>query len=67
MDSRNDVKKFMDAADQVETGIGSQSDLYLKLIREEFDELFSSGSWFARKFNRLNSTEFAEYLSRLRH
>ena len=39
MDSRDDVKKFMDACDQKETGFGDQSELYFKLIREEFDEL----------------------------
>ena len=42
MNSRDDVKRFMEACDQVETGIGSQSDLYLTLIREEFDELFKA-------------------------
>ena len=39
MDSNNDVKVFMDACDQTETGFGNQSDLYFRLIREEFDEL----------------------------
>jgi predicted HAD superfamily Cof-like phosphohydrolase len=39
MDSNNDVKIFMDACDQTETGFGNQADLYLRLIREEFDEL----------------------------
>jgi predicted HAD superfamily Cof-like phosphohydrolase len=39
MNSRDDVKVFMDACNQKETGMGRQSDLYLKLIGEEFDEL----------------------------
>ena len=32
----------MEACDQTDTGVGSQSDLYLALIREEFDELFEA-------------------------
>lgn len=39
MDSKNDVKVFMDACDQKEEGFGKQAELYLRLIREEFDEL----------------------------
>ena len=39
MNSRDDVKKFMDACDQKETGFGKQSELYFTLIREEFNEL----------------------------
>lgn len=39
MDTRNDVKVFMDACDQTETGFKKQADLYFRLIREEFDEL----------------------------
>lgn len=42
MNSRDDVKIFMEACDQVDTGIGNQSDLYMVLIREEFDELFEA-------------------------
>ena len=39
MDSFDDVKIFMEACDQVETGFGAQAALYMRLIREEFDEL----------------------------
>lgn len=39
MNSRDDVKKFMDACDQKEMGFGSQSSLYYQLIVEEFEEL----------------------------
>jgi predicted HAD superfamily Cof-like phosphohydrolase len=39
MNSRNDVKKFMDACDQTEVGFGAQSSLYFNLIVEEFWEL----------------------------
>jgi predicted HAD superfamily Cof-like phosphohydrolase len=39
MDSKNDVKKFMEACGQTETGFKKQSDLYFRLIREEYDEL----------------------------
>jgi len=47
MDSRNDVKKFMDACDQTQTGFDSkQAELYIKLIREEFDELCKA--WFEK-------------------
>jgi len=39
MDSRNDVKTFMDACDQKENNYGSQANLYIDLILEEFKEL----------------------------
>jgi len=39
MNSHNDVKTFMDACEQTQTGFTKQSDLYFTLIREEFDEL----------------------------
>ena len=39
MNTRDDVKTFMQAADQTDTGFGNQSNLYLDLIREEFAEL----------------------------
>ena len=39
MNSRNDVQKFMTACDQSDTGFGYQSNLYMKLIDEEFNEL----------------------------
>jgi predicted HAD superfamily Cof-like phosphohydrolase len=39
MDSFEDVKIFMEACDQMETGYGKQSELYRKLITEEFEEL----------------------------
>ena len=39
MNSLNDVKEFMIACDQNDTGFGSQSSLYFKLIVEEFWEL----------------------------
>ena len=42
MNSFNDVKVFMDACDQNERGFGSQSDLYLRLVKEEFDELLEA-------------------------
>ena len=42
MNSFNDVKVFMDAADQNERGFSNQSDLYLDLIREEFEELLEA-------------------------
>jgi len=43
MDSRNDVERFLQACDQTETGIESkQAHLYLRLIREEFDELLDA-------------------------
>jgi predicted HAD superfamily Cof-like phosphohydrolase len=39
MFSRNDVRKFMTASGQTETGYGDQADLYLNLITEEYLEL----------------------------
>lgn len=40
MDTRNDVKEFMQACDQNEKGLQSaQANLYLNLIEEEFKEL----------------------------
>ena len=39
MDSFDDVKVFMEACDQTETGLGEQSALYMKLIAEEYSEL----------------------------
>lgn len=42
MNSFNDVKVFMDAADQNESGFGEQSDLYLRLVKEEFEELLEA-------------------------
>ena len=39
MNSSNDVKQFMIACEQTETGFNKQADLYFRLIREEFDEL----------------------------
>ena len=39
VDTYQDVKVFMEAADQNETGFGNQSDLYMNLIAEEFNEL----------------------------
>ncbi len=42
MNSRNDVKVFMKACDQNETGFGSQSELYVDLVIEEFKELMNA-------------------------
>ena len=39
MDSFDDVRIFMEACDQMETGYGQQCELYRKLIKEEFEEL----------------------------
>ena len=39
MNSRDDVKKFMTACDQTQTGFTNQSSLYYQLIVEEFWEL----------------------------
>lgn len=39
MDSKNDVKVFMDACDQKANDFGGQAELYLNLIVEEFNEL----------------------------
>lgn len=42
MDSRNDVKKFMDACDQNGRDFGGQAELYVDLIVEEFKELMTA-------------------------
>jgi predicted HAD superfamily Cof-like phosphohydrolase len=39
MDSRNDVEKFMTACDQTGRDFGSQAELYMDLVIEEFKEL----------------------------
>jgi hypothetical protein len=39
MNSRNDVEKFMKACDQKAKDFGAQANLYMKLIKEEHDEL----------------------------
>lgn len=39
MDSKNDVRIFMDACDQKSTDFGPQAELYMDLIVEEFKEL----------------------------
>jgi predicted HAD superfamily Cof-like phosphohydrolase len=39
MNSHDDVKVFMEACGQTETGFGNQSELYMELITEEFKEL----------------------------
>jgi len=39
MDSRNDVRAFMDACEQTEQDFGKQAGLYLDLVIEEFKEL----------------------------
>jgi len=39
VNSFNDVEIFMNACDQKEIGFSKQSDLYVKLIEEEFGEL----------------------------
>lgn len=40
MDTRDDVKKFMVAADQLESGMSTrQANLYMDLIQEEYKEL----------------------------
>lgn len=44
MNSHDDVKVFMEACDQLETGFGPQSKLYLKLIAEEYTELLDAFS-----------------------
>jgi predicted HAD superfamily Cof-like phosphohydrolase len=45
VNSFDDVKVFMDAADQNEKGFGEQSKLYMKLIEEEFEELLLAYSF----------------------
>jgi predicted HAD superfamily Cof-like phosphohydrolase len=42
MDSFDDVKVFMEACDQNETGFGNQAELYMELITEEFQELIEA-------------------------
>lgn len=42
MDSKNDVRIFMDACDQKATDFGPQSELYMDLIIEEFRELVTA-------------------------
>ena len=42
MFSSNDVLKFMRASDQTEIGYGDQSELYMRLIAEEFNELMQA-------------------------
>lgn len=39
MDSRNDVKTFMQACDQNANDFGFQANLYMRLIMEEYQEL----------------------------
>jgi len=39
VNSFNDVRVFMDACDQKNVGFSGQTDLYVKLIEEEFSEL----------------------------
>jgi len=53
MNSSDDVKRFMDACDQKETGFGKQATLYIVLIREEFDELMNA-------FFRQNMVDIAD-------
>jgi hypothetical protein len=42
MNSNDDVKVFMDACDQKESGFGNQSNLYAELIQEELSELVAA-------------------------
>jgi predicted HAD superfamily Cof-like phosphohydrolase len=42
MNSYEDVKVFMEACEQTETGFGKQSELYMELITEEFQELIEA-------------------------
>lgn len=42
MNSRDDVLKFMVACNQIDFGKKEQSDLYIKLIKEEFNELIAA-------------------------
>jgi predicted HAD superfamily Cof-like phosphohydrolase len=39
MDSRNDVKTFMEACDQNANDFGAQANLYMNLVMEEYKEL----------------------------
>lgn len=42
MDSKNDVRVFMDACNQKSTDFGPQAELYVDLIMEEFRELITA-------------------------
>jgi predicted HAD superfamily Cof-like phosphohydrolase len=42
VNSYDDVKVFMEACDQNETGFDKQSELYMELITEEFKELIEA-------------------------
>ena len=42
MDSKNDVRIFMDACDQKARDFGPQAELYVDLIMEEFRELITA-------------------------
>ncbi len=42
MNTKNDVKTFMNACDQKETNFGTQAELYVDLIIEEFKELMQA-------------------------
>lgn len=53
MNSHDDVKVFMDACDQKQVGFGSQASLYLKLIKEEYEELIEA-------FNNRDLVEVAD-------
>lgn len=44
MNSCSDVKIFMEACDQIQTGYSKQSELYIDLIVEEFRELMQAYS-----------------------
>lgn len=59
MNTRDDVKKFMEAADQTETGLGNQAALYLNLIEEEFNELKEA-------FTAKDTVEIADALADLK-
>jgi predicted HAD superfamily Cof-like phosphohydrolase len=53
MDTKNDVRVFMDACDQKETDYGKQAELYVDLIIEEFKELMVA-------FGNRNDVEIAD-------
>ena len=53
MNSKNDVKKFMKACDQKAKDFGAQANLYMKLIKEEHDELIVA-------FGNRNMVEIAD-------
>lgn len=42
MDSKNDVRIFMDACDQKARDFGGQAELYMDLVMEEFRELVTA-------------------------